>query len=225
MFLIIVCLDYYILTEMLSQEMCSPHSASPMWCWWHSVRAPTRRYPLTLLLDCLTHWATYADEEEEAEWLPTFLNSLNHSEHIQTSQYLLSFYILLMRACVFAQGCMNNLTFGDEHMGYYETIAGGGGAGPTWNGQHGICLHILSSHTLTLPNTYIVMLRQCSNERGVQMNATLSCTHLCMLLVYATIRPLKWPSWYSPHTPSHTEIQRLTKTPFFRIPGNDKKYI
>ncbi len=106
----------------------------------------------------------------------------------------LSTFTLLMRACVFAQGCMNNLTFGDEHMGYYETIAGGGGAGPTWNGQHGICLHILSSHTLTLPNTYIVMLRQCSNERGVQMNATLSCTHLCMLLVYATIRPLKWPS-------------------------------
>jgi N-methylhydantoinase B/oxoprolinase/acetone carboxylase alpha subunit len=27
--------------------------------------------------------------------------------------------------------CMNNLTFGDGSMGYYETIAGGSGAGPT----------------------------------------------------------------------------------------------
>lgn len=26
------------------------------------------------------------------------------------------------------KGCMNNLTFGDEDFGYYETIAGGAGA-------------------------------------------------------------------------------------------------
>ena len=30
---------------------------------------------------------------------------------------------------------MNNLTFGDEGMGYYETIAGGAGAGPGWHGR------------------------------------------------------------------------------------------
>ena len=26
------------------------------------------------------------------------------------------------------QGCMNNITFGDEDSGYYETVAGGSGA-------------------------------------------------------------------------------------------------
>lgn len=26
------------------------------------------------------------------------------------------------------QGCMNNITFGDENVGYYETVAGGAGA-------------------------------------------------------------------------------------------------
>lgn len=26
------------------------------------------------------------------------------------------------------QGCMNNITFGDEGCGYYETVAGGAGA-------------------------------------------------------------------------------------------------
>lgn len=30
---------------------------------------------------------------------------------------------------------MNNFTFGDEGMGYYETIAGGAGAGPGWHGR------------------------------------------------------------------------------------------
>lgn len=32
-------------------------------------------------------------------------------------------------------GCMNNTTFGDEGMGYYETVAGGAGAGPRWHGR------------------------------------------------------------------------------------------
>jgi 5-oxoprolinase (ATP-hydrolysing) len=40
-----------------------------------------------------------------------------------------------------SQGCVNNLTFGDKEFGYYETIAGGAGAGPTWNGQSGIHVH------------------------------------------------------------------------------------
>ena len=29
---------------------------------------------------------------------------------------------------VLLQGCMNNITFGDEGCGYYETVAGGAGA-------------------------------------------------------------------------------------------------
>jgi len=28
---------------------------------------------------------------------------------------------------------MNNFTFGDNTFGYYETIEGGSGAGPTWD--------------------------------------------------------------------------------------------
>lgn len=35
-------------------------------------------------------------------------------------------------------GCMNNFTFGDEAFGYYETIAGGAGAGPSWHGKSGV---------------------------------------------------------------------------------------
>lgn len=40
---------------------------------------------------------------------------------------------------------MNNLTFGDEQLGYYETIAGGAGAGPHWNGRSGVHTHMTNT--------------------------------------------------------------------------------
>lgn len=43
------------------------------------------------------------------------------------------------------QGCMNNLTFGDEQLGYYETIAGGAGAGPHWQGRSGVHTHMTNT--------------------------------------------------------------------------------
>lgn len=33
---------------------------------------------------------------------------------------------------------MNNCTFGDENMSYYETLAGGAGAGPGWHGRSAV---------------------------------------------------------------------------------------
>ena len=40
---------------------------------------------------------------------------------------------------------MNNLTFGDEGMGYYETVAGGAGAGPHWHGRSGVHTHMTNT--------------------------------------------------------------------------------
>lgn len=40
---------------------------------------------------------------------------------------------------------MNNLTFGDKNMGYYETIAGGAGAGPHWHGRSGVHTHMTNT--------------------------------------------------------------------------------
>ena len=40
---------------------------------------------------------------------------------------------------------MNNFTFGDSKMGYYETIAGGSGAGPYWNGTDGVQTHMTNT--------------------------------------------------------------------------------
>jgi N-methylhydantoinase B/oxoprolinase/acetone carboxylase alpha subunit len=40
---------------------------------------------------------------------------------------------------------MNNFTFGDAGMGYYETIAGGAGAGPGWHGRSGVHTHMTNT--------------------------------------------------------------------------------
>jgi 5-oxoprolinase (ATP-hydrolysing) len=51
----------------------------------------------------------------------------------------------LLLLLLLLQGCMNNFTFGDAAMGYYETIAGGAGAGPTWHGRDGVHTHMTNT--------------------------------------------------------------------------------
>ena len=40
---------------------------------------------------------------------------------------------------------MNNFTFGNDEFGYYETIGGGSGAGPYWNGKSGVQTHMTNT--------------------------------------------------------------------------------
>ena len=75
--------------------------------------------------------------------------------NVLTSQRVTDVVLLAFRACAASQGCTNNLTFGiggkaisGNHVqgfGYYETIAGGAGAGPTWNGQSGVHTHMTNT--------------------------------------------------------------------------------
>ena len=64
---------------------------------------------------------------------------------------------------------MNNLTFGDGSFGYYETIAGGAGAGPTWHGKSGVHTHMTNTR-ITDPEVlelrYPVVLRQFNLRQG-----------------------------------------------------------
>ena len=41
--------------------------------------------------------------------------------------------------------CMNNITFGNEKVGYYETVGGGAGAGPSWHGRSGVHTHMTNT--------------------------------------------------------------------------------
>ena len=66
-------------------------------------------------------------------------------------------------ACAASQGCCNNITFGDENFGYYETVAGGSGAGASWHGQSGVHVHMTNTRLTDpeiLEKRYPVWLRE-----------------------------------------------------------------
>ncbi len=68
-----------------------------------------------------------------------------------------------------AQGTMNNLTFGNATYQYYETICGGAGAGPNFDGESAIHTHMTNSR-LTDPEVlelrFPVMLERFHIRRG-----------------------------------------------------------
>ncbi|XP_031275956.1 5-oxoprolinase [Pistacia vera] len=65
--------------------------------------------------------------------------------NVLTSQRITDVVITAFQACACSQGCMNNLTFGDNTFGYYETIGGGSGAGPLWDGTSGVQCHMTNT--------------------------------------------------------------------------------
>jgi len=65
--------------------------------------------------------------------------------NVETSQVVTNALFLAAGTMAAAQGTMNNLTFGNGRHQYYETIAGGTGAGPTFNGTDAIQSHMTNS--------------------------------------------------------------------------------
>jgi len=89
--------------------------------------------------------------------------------NVLTSQRIVDVVLKAFSACAASQGCMNNLTFGDKEFGYYETIAGGAGAGPTWEGRSGIHTHCTNTRITDpeiLERRYPVLLREFSIRKG-----------------------------------------------------------
>lgn len=89
--------------------------------------------------------------------------------NVLTSQRVVDVVLKAFKACAASQGCMNNLTFGDKDFGYYETIAGGAGAGPDWKGQSGVHTHCTNTRITDpeiLERRYPVLLREFSLRRG-----------------------------------------------------------
>lgn len=83
------------------------------------------------------------------------------------------------KACAASQGDCNNLTFGfggnqsgQEEVrgfGYYETIAGGSGAGPTWEGSSGVHTHMTNTRITdaeVFERRYPVILREFGLRKG-----------------------------------------------------------
>lgn len=89
--------------------------------------------------------------------------------NVLTSQRITDVVLKAFGACAASQGCMNNLTFGDGQFGYYETIAGGAGAGPTWHGKSGVHTHMTNTRITdpeVLEQRYPVILRQFTLREG-----------------------------------------------------------
>src|SRR3546814_11667214 len=67
--------------------------------------------------------------------------------NVETSQVITDALFAAFGAMAPAQGTMNNLTFGNEAYQYYETIAGGSGAGPGFDGTSVIPTHTTNRHS------------------------------------------------------------------------------
>lgn len=89
--------------------------------------------------------------------------------NVETSQRVVDVLLGALGLAAASQGTMNNLLFGDETFGYYETICGGSGATPQAAGADAVHTHMTNTR-LTDPEVferrYPVRLREFSIRRG-----------------------------------------------------------
>ena len=65
--------------------------------------------------------------------------------NVETSQRLVDTLLLAFEVVACSQGTMNNLIFGNDRISFYETIAGGAGAGEGFNGASGVHVHMTNT--------------------------------------------------------------------------------
>jgi 5-oxoprolinase (ATP-hydrolysing) len=108
-----------------------------------------------------------------------FLNPVEHLDpaqcaaivggNVETSQRVVDALLGALGLAAASQGTMNNLTFGDETFGYYETICGGSGATRDADGADAVHTHMTNTR-LTDPEVlewrYPVRVREFSIRRG-----------------------------------------------------------
>ena len=89
--------------------------------------------------------------------------------NVETSQRIVDVIFGALGTVAASQGTMNNLTFGSERFGYYETIGGGAGAGADFDGADAVHTHMTNTR-LTDPEVlearYPVRLRRFAIRRG-----------------------------------------------------------
>ena len=65
--------------------------------------------------------------------------------NVETSQCVVDALYGALGVMAAAQGTMNNFTFGDARHQYYETVCGGSGAGPDFDGTRRVQTHMTNS--------------------------------------------------------------------------------
>ncbi|MBS1991674.1 MAG: hydantoinase B/oxoprolinase family protein [Cyanobacteria bacterium SZAS LIN-3] len=89
--------------------------------------------------------------------------------NVETSQVIVDTLYQALGALAGSQGTMNNFTFGDAEHQYYETIAGGSGAGPGFAGTDAIQTHMTNSRLTDpeiLEERFPVLLEEFSIRKG-----------------------------------------------------------
>lgn len=89
--------------------------------------------------------------------------------NVETSQRVVDTLIRALGLAACSQGTMNNLLFGNDRFGYYETIAGGAGAGPGFEGASAVHTHMTNTRITdpeVLEHRYPVRLERFAVRRG-----------------------------------------------------------
>jgi 5-oxoprolinase (ATP-hydrolysing) len=89
--------------------------------------------------------------------------------NVETSQVVTDALFAACGALAPSQGTMNNFTFGSDRYQYYETIAGGAGAGPDFDGASAVQTHMTNSRLTDpeiLETRYPVLLERFAIRRG-----------------------------------------------------------
>jgi len=89
--------------------------------------------------------------------------------NVETSQAVVDTLYGALGVLAASQGTMNNFTFGDDARQYYETIAGGSGAGPGFDGADAVQTHMTNSRLTdpeVLETRFPVLLEQFSIRKG-----------------------------------------------------------
>lgn len=89
--------------------------------------------------------------------------------NVETSQRIVDTLIKAFGLLACGQGTMNNLLFGDDSFGYYETVCGGAGAGPGFAGADGVHTHMTNTRITdpeVLEARYPVRLEQFAVRTG-----------------------------------------------------------
>ena len=89
--------------------------------------------------------------------------------NVETSQRVVDVLLGAFGLAAASQGTMNNLTFGDERFGYYETICGGSGATPEGAGADAVHTHMTNTRLTDveiLEHRYPVRIGRFAVRRG-----------------------------------------------------------
>jgi 5-oxoprolinase (ATP-hydrolysing) len=89
--------------------------------------------------------------------------------NVETSMRLVDLVLGALGACAASQGTMNNITFGTGDLAFYETVGGGAGAGPDFDGASAVHLHMTNTRITdveVIERRYPVVIRLFAIRRG-----------------------------------------------------------